>query len=264
MPFLNHHGHRMHYLDIDERDDPSNGFPVVFLHGAGTSHLIWSMQIDEFVKTHRVIVPDLLGHGLSDDISDEADIENGYVYELAAVVEHLDLKDFVFVGHSMGGAIVMAYVLNEQLRQPRAIALVSTSPDLETSRILPGLAIESFESYLSIVTSHLTSVHSNIYRIRMREGSLGKSESEVVRRDLKACDRFDITPRLGDIQIPTFVICGEDDDVFRPGVGQRLNRLLPRSDIAMIKKGDHSPMVDMPNVFNPLLGKFLTWVENST
>ncbi|TFF93863.1 alpha/beta hydrolase [Candidatus Thorarchaeota archaeon] len=263
MPFLDHQGHRLHYLDIDNRPNPSRGFPIVFVHGAGTSHLIWSMQMEEFSKTHRVVVPDLLGHGLSDEVSDDADIETGYVAEIATLLEHLDLRDFVIVGHSMGGAVTMAYTLNRKLRQPRAIALVCTSPDLETSRILPGLAVESFESYLAIAVSHLTGIHSNVYKIRMKERALGKSESETVGRDLKACDRFDITSRVCDIEVPTFVICGEDDDVFPPGIAQALNRMLPHSDIAIIKKGDHTPMVDMPEIFNPLLRKFLVWVEKS-
>jgi pimeloyl-ACP methyl ester carboxylesterase len=264
MPFLDHKGHRLHYLDIDHRADPAHGFPVVFLHGAGTSHLIWSMQMEEFATTHRVIVPDLLGHGLCDEVSDDADIESGYVSELAAVVEQLDLDDFVLVGHSMGGGVVMSYTLNQELPQPRAMVLVCTSPDLETSKILPGLAVESLESYLNIAVSHLTGIHSNIYRVRMKERAMGKSESETVGRDLQACDKFDITSRVCDIQIPTFVICGEDDDVFPPGIAQKLNNLLPRSDIAVIKKGDHTPMVDLPEVFNPLLRKFLVWVEKST
>ena len=102
MPFFDYQGARLHYMDIDGRPKDDESTPVVFVHGAGSSIMIWTLQLLEFGERRRVIALDLSGHGESEKINQTPNIDVGFVNELAALIEHLALKEFILVGHSMG------------------------------------------------------------------------------------------------------------------------------------------------------------------
>ncbi|MGQ4871395.1 MAG: alpha/beta fold hydrolase [Candidatus Thorarchaeota archaeon] len=155
----------------------------------------------------------------------------------------------------------MAYLLSQPVRRPVAVALVDTSPDLDLSKIAPGLVIEAVESYFFLIKKRMTDKESLAYKIWKEEEDRKREHPETVRRDLRACDRFDITARVGDIDLPVFVIHGDDDDIIPLGVAEELVRRLPRADIAIVRGSDHCPMVQQPEEFNRLLGKFLDWVD---
>ncbi len=263
MPTFSYNNANLCYFVHDERDDKSHGFPVVFVHGAGSFHDIWRFQVREFKKTHRVITFDLSGHGCSDMTDEEITIAD-FAKELNVLIEHLDLHDFVLVGHSMGGGVVMSYVLNPAFRQPRAIVLVDTSYDLDLTKLTPGLAIEFVEEMVFRLTAKLKRQNSEALDILNAEQEMRRRHPKMFPRDLKACHIFDIRDRLGEITVPTFVLHGTDDDVIRPGYAQELEDALPRADIALIRDSNHQPMIEQPKRFNELLRKYLNWVESST
>ncbi len=260
MPFFNFDGHRLHYIDVHECGE-NCGLPLVLVHGAGSSHAIWTLQIAEFGKSRRMIALDLSGHGRSELIGEEADIVQGYARELEALINHLDLDKFVLAGHSMGGGAVMAYLLNKPQRVPVAVCLVDTSSDLDLSKLGPGLFIETIESYLFLIKKRMTDKDSLAYKIWKAEEDMKREHPEMVQRDLRACDRFDVTDRVSEIDLPTFVIHGEDDDIIPLGVAEALVKRLPRADIAIVRDSDHCPMVQQPDEFNRLMGKFLSWAD---
>lgn len=85
------------------------GNPLVLIHGFAEDGNIWKLQSEALSKDFKVIVPDLPGSGLSEAL----DIENLSIDDLAkaidAVVEAEGLRDFIMIGHSMGGYITLAY-----------------------------------------------------------------------------------------------------------------------------------------------------------
>ncbi|MHA2425543.1 MAG: alpha/beta fold hydrolase, partial [Candidatus Thorarchaeota archaeon] len=113
MPFFDYQDAKMHYVDLDQREDKSKGLTVLFVHGAGSSLMIWTLQLLEFRKQHRVIAVDLYGHGDSEDINYPPDIERGFTGQIKALVEYLGIENFVMIGHSMGGGVTMSYVLRD-------------------------------------------------------------------------------------------------------------------------------------------------------
>lgn len=263
MPFLDYHGSQLHYMDVDRRKDRRKGLTLVFVHGAGSSHIVWTLQKHEFCWTNRVVTPDLSGHGGSDNIEGEASVEDGYTNEIAALIDYLKLKRFILIGHSMGGGVVMSYVLRTELRQPRAISLVSTSADLELAKLIPGMAIESVETELLILKSRLIGDLSEGHAIKRMEEEIRRQSPQLLLRDLRACDKFDISGKLGMIKLPCLVIHGQDDHVVAPSLAQMLADELPRADIAFIRGADHLPMLEKPEEFNRLLAKYVHWVETS-
>ncbi|MFW9889212.1 MAG: alpha/beta fold hydrolase [Candidatus Thorarchaeota archaeon] len=260
MPYFRHQDTRLYYQERDKREDKTRGFPVVFVHGAGSSRRTWHMQTEAFEFTHRVLVPDLSGHGESEAGSAEISIE-GFAAELAALVEHLDLHDFVLVGHSMGGGVVMAYMLHEKYRKPLAITLVDTHPTLELSGLATGLAIETIETQLYLFRGRKERGKHGPYDIIREEEDIKRQHPTIMSRDLAACNKFDVSDRVGEIDVPVFVIVGEHDDIVTPQMAKQFEESLPRADIAVVKKSDHVPMLQNPEHFNELLKKFLEWVE---
>jgi pimeloyl-ACP methyl ester carboxylesterase len=267
MPFFEFRDRKLHYVDLDRREKRDDGLAIVFVHGAGSSHVIWTLQLIDFRNEHRVIALDLSGHGKSEKSKYEPSIEKGYAKELAALIEQLDLDDFVLVGHSMGGGVVMAYLLNDSARKPHGAVLVDTSPDLDLSKITIGLVIESLEEHkMPYDISNLDDDFKTMSVVKLKtiQKTINQLHATTILKDLTACDDFDITNRLGEINVPSFILVGQDDDIIPPHVAKKMEEALPRADIAVVKNADHTPMIEAPETFNNLLRKFLTWVSDNT
>src|SRR6185295_10840670 len=90
--------------------DWGEGQPIVFSHGWPLSADDWDAQIMFFLNHgYRVIAHDRRGHGRSSQTGDGHDMDH-YADDLAAVTEHLDLRDAIHVGHSTGGGEVVRYI----------------------------------------------------------------------------------------------------------------------------------------------------------
>jgi len=264
MPFFKHNGLKLHYIDETPSEPAAKGPSLLFIHGAGASHILWSLQVKHFKQTHRVIALDLSGHGDSQAAEEDPEIQDQYVRELASLVQHLSLDNFVLIGHSMGGGIAMSYVLQNDVRMPRALVLVSTSSDLDMRKRGPGMAKEAIEINLFLLQSALKRVKSPEYELKRAGTKVSLANPWIMQSDLRACDQFDISDRVGEITLPAFVIVGEHDDLIPPSVAKQLEVSLPRADIAVIRGANHSPMIEAPEEFNRLLSKFLKWVESNS
>jgi non-heme chloroperoxidase len=119
--------------------DWGSGQPIVFSHGWPLSADDWDNQMLFFLaQGFRVIAHDRRGHGRSEQVSDGHDMDH-YADDLAALVEHLDLRDVVHVGHSAGGGEVARYVGRHGESRVAKVVLISS--------ITPGvpLPVEAFD-----------------------------------------------------------------------------------------------------------------------
>ncbi|MGD9396445.1 MAG: alpha/beta hydrolase [Candidatus Thorarchaeota archaeon] len=260
MPSFEHNGIKIHYVDVDKREDRTTGIPLVFVHGAGSSHLIWALQLREFSKEHRTIALDLSGHGKSEDIKGAPSIELNYAEELASLIRHLNLDRFILVGHSMGGGVVMSYFLKENVQKPLALVLVSTSCDLDLSKFRAGLVKETIEDRVYFFKSRIFENYTAAYQVKKLDDEMRLANPLVMTRDLNACREFNISERCGMIDVPVFVLVGSNDDIITPAIAADFEKKLPRADIAVVKEADHIPMVEREEEFNRLFRKFVNWV----
>ena len=103
---------------------PKDAQPIVFHHGWPLSGDDWDAQMLYFVdKGYRVVAHDRRGHGRSAQVSDGHDMDH-YAADVAAVVEHLDLRNAVHIGHSTGGGEATHYVARHGQPQGRVAKLV--------------------------------------------------------------------------------------------------------------------------------------------
>lgn len=260
MPYFQHEGLKLHYVDVDKRVDKTSGIPLLFVHGAGSSHLAWSLQLRDLPDEFRLIAIDLSGHGKSEKMEGDLSIEEHFAEEVSSLVKHLGLNDFVLVAHSMGGGVAMAYTLKEAVVKPRGLVLVDTSSDLDLTKLGVGLAKDTIENHIRLFKKEY---FDEITDVKKAESRLLSANPQVMIRDLAACNSFDITDKLGLIDIPTFVIVGENDDVISPAIAKKLETALPRADLAVVKNADHTPMQEQPVMFNILLRKFVFWISSN-
>jgi 3-oxoadipate enol-lactonase len=264
VPYFDFRGAKMYYIDLDERDNPSRGLNIIFVHGAGSSRVVWALQLLELRKHHRVIALDLYGHGESDNLDIPPDVYCAFPEEVAALVEHLDLKDFVFVGHSMGGGVIMSYYLTEGFRKPRAMVLADTSLDLDLRKIIMGIVKETLEDHTprQDYQEHVDDLEK--FYLPDYKDIANKVHPLTLLRDLEACDRFDISARVDELTVPILVMVGEDDDIVKPKMARMFAMSLPNAEFVIVKDGDHTPMVEVWDTFNKLLIGFLSGVEENT
>ena len=260
MPFFEHNKTKIHYVDVDKRDDKTGGIPLVFVHGAGSSHLIWALQLREFSQEYRTIALDLSGHGKSEDIEGDPSIEMNYAEEVADLVRYLKLECFILVAHSMGGGVAMSYALKENVLKPKALVLVDTSSDLDLTKLRAGLVKETIEDRVYFFKGRLFNHYTDSYQLKKLDDDMRLANPLIMTRDLATCSKFNITDRVGEIDIPTFVLVGENDDIITPAMVADFEKKFPRADIAVVKGADHIPMVEQPEEFNRLFRKFIEWV----
>jgi pimeloyl-ACP methyl ester carboxylesterase len=262
MPLLEINATKIHYVDVDRRTDPSTGLPLVFIHGAGSSHFCWSFQLVKFSQTNRCIAIDLSGHGKSDSPNTPASIEYGYAHEVAHLINYLDLQEFILIGHSMGGGVALSYILHKEFRLPKALVLVDSSPDLHLRKVTPGLIIEAIEEQGKL-RQHTFEEYAQEHDMVKYEEVMKHVDAVAMQRDLLACNEFDVTDRLNEIDIPIFALVGEKDDVITPSIVKIYVEKLLHADLAVVRGADHVPMIEQPEEFNRLFRKFISWVQKT-
>src|SRR5688572_21789675 len=89
-----------------------NGPPVVLLHGAGEFAAVWMRVVPGLVRTHRVVVPDLPGHGSSGVAGDRTDAERVAAW-LAELIERTCVSPPALVGHGLGGAVAARFAVDQ-------------------------------------------------------------------------------------------------------------------------------------------------------
>src|SRR6202795_4482256 len=118
---------------------PKSAQPIVFHHGWPLSADDWDAQMLFFAHHgYRVVAFDRRGHGRSSQVSDGHDMDH-YATDAAAVVEHLNLRDAVHIGHSTGGGVVARYVARHgKGRVAKAVLISSVPPIMVKSATNPG------------------------------------------------------------------------------------------------------------------------------
>ena len=126
---------------------PRNAQPIVFHHGWPLSADDWDTQMLYFLdKGYRVVAHDRRGHGRSSQVSDGHDMDH-YAADAAAVVEHLDLRNAIHIGHSTGGGEATRYVARHGKGRVAKLVLIGAVPPImvKTPANPGGLPLEVFD-----------------------------------------------------------------------------------------------------------------------
>jgi len=213
---------------------PKDAQPIVFHHGWPLSSDDWDAQLLFFqANGYRVVAHDRRGHGRSSQVGTGHDMDH-YASDASAVVEHLDLKNAIHVGHSTGGGEVARYVAKygePQGRVAKVVLIASVPPIMLKSANNPeGTPIDVFDGlrkalaanrsqfFLDVPTGPFYGFNRAGAKISQgtienwwRQGMMGSALAHY--EGIKAFSETDQTDDLKAITVPTFVMQGDDDQI---------------------------------------------------
>ena len=242
------------------------GPALVFLHGVGLNQAIWAEQVKAFTSSQRVITYDLLGHGRSASVSENATLKD-WVLQLENVTRDLKLDRFSLVGFSFGGMVAQAYAA-EHADRIETLVLMSTVYDRnETERagVLGRLAKAQKEGPQAIIAAALSRWFSpefaaaNPDLMHRYEAMLtnNNASSFLAAYRCFATGDQDLVGRLSSFSRPTLVMTGALDGGSTPDMARRLAATIPAADCSILPQARHMMTVEMPDEVNSVLRRFL-------
>lgn len=213
---------------------PKDAQAIVFHHGWPLSADDWDVQMLFFVANgYRVVAHDRRGHGRSSQISTGHDMDH-YASDASAVVEHLDLRNAIHVGHSTGGGEVARYVAKygqPQGRVAKAVLIAAVPPLMvKTDKNPGGTPIEVYDGIRKALAENRAQffldvpsgpffgfnrpgakASQGIIQNWWRQGMMGSALAQY--EGIKAFSETDQTDDLKAITVPTLVLQGDDDQM---------------------------------------------------
>ncbi|MEJ5022834.1 alpha/beta hydrolase [Ochrobactrum vermis] len=211
---------------------PKNAQPIVFHHGWPLSSDDWDNQMLFFLSHgYRVVAFDRRGHGRSDQ-TDTGNEMDTYAADTADVVNALDLRNAVHIGHSTGGGVVARYVAQaEPGRVAKAVLISAVTPVMLQSASNPeGTPMKVFDSFRAALVANRAQFFRDVpsgpfYGFNRdgaeisqglidnwwRQGMAGSAKAQY--DSIKAFSETDFTDDLHAIDIPVLILHGEDDQI---------------------------------------------------
>ncbi|MEU3597660.1 alpha/beta hydrolase [Streptomyces sp. NPDC006798] len=263
-------------MDIGRRNnvtvtgDPQ-GPTVVLAHGFGCDQNMWRLTVPALARDHRVVLFDYVGCGRSDlsafSVERYASLE-GYARDVAEVCEALELRDAVFVGHSVSAmtGVLAAAMVPERIG---ALAMVAPSPrymDDEGYRGGFGAAdidelLASLDAnYLGWSAAMAPLIMGNPDRPELGEelrNSFCATDPEIGRVFARTTFLSDSRDDLKGVRVPTLVLECAEDMIAPREVGAFVHRSIPGSALVTLEATGHCPQLSAPEATNRALLEFL-------
>lgn len=236
-----------------------SSLPVVLLHGAGGMHLYWPPEIRRLPGC-RLYALDLPGHGKSDAMGGLQTI-SAYAQQVLTWLDAVGISRAVFVGHSMGGAIALA-LATQSPEQVLGLGLVATGARLRVNPELLSDAASPTTFYKAIETLVCWSFSSQTpaRTLELATRRFGEVRPSVLYGDLLACNSFDLSESLEQIQCPTLLVCGTEDHMTPLRTSQLLAGKIPHTQLVTVQDAGHMVMLEQPQVVASALASFLSTI----
>lgn len=242
-------------------DGTPGGAPIVFANSLGTDLRLWDAIIPHLPDGLRIVRYDKRGHGLSS--APPAPYSMGaLVKDAEALLDHLEIRECVFVGLSIGGLIAQGLAV-KRMDQIRALVLSNTAAKIGTPPIwqqrmdavraggIETLADATMERWFSRDyrknPDHL--LWRNMMVRQPVDGYLGCCAA------ISGTDFY--TPTSG-LRLPTLGIAGSEDGSTPPDLVRETIDLIPGSRFELIRRAGHLPCVEKPAEYAALLQRFLS------
>lgn len=235
--------------------DWGTGQPVVFSHGWPLDADAWDPQL-RFAASHglRAIAHDRRGHGRSQQTWSGHDMDT-YADDLAALIDALDLRDAILVGHSTGGGEVARYVGRHGTRRIAKLVLISAVPPLmlKTAQNPAGTPIATFDALRAGILADRSQFYRELSAPFYGANRPGSKVSQGLRDQfwlqsmqaglaaahdcVKAFSETDLTADVQRIDIPTLIVHGDDDQIVPIEASARATARLVKNAVLEVYPG---------------------------
>ncbi|MHB8491076.1 MAG: alpha/beta fold hydrolase [Solirubrobacteraceae bacterium] len=274
------HGHEVMYRTVGE------GPPVVLIHGMVNSSRHWEQVALRLAEHHRVVAPDLIGHG--DSATPRGDYSLGAhaaaIRDLLAVI---GVDGATIVGHSLGGGVAMQYIYQFPDRVQRLVLISSGGLGHEVSPLLRTAALPGVSAALALganrrVADALRRVGTGLRERNVPQGVYLEAIARALRpleragarqaflQTLRAVidmrgQRVNAQDRLhmlsGPKPIPTLIMWGERDRTIPLEHGRNAHRAIPHSRFVTLERAAHFPHLEDPLGVASALARFIAETE---
>jgi pimeloyl-ACP methyl ester carboxylesterase len=267
------HGHELSYVDV------GSGPVVLFIHGILGSQGQWARLVDEMDDDHRVLVPDLFGHGESAKPLGDYSL-SAHAAAMRDLLDELGVERVTLVGHSLGGGIAMQFLYLFPERVDRLVLVARGGLGREVNLILRSATLPGAERVLSLVASapvlsRVAALGRGASKVGWRPGadlgaiwvgfsSLADRESrraflattraviDLGGQSISAHDHLE-----GVLPVPTLIVWGTKDRMIPASHAHSVQRAVPDSRLEMFEGAGHFPHLDDPDRFARVLREFI-------
>jgi proline iminopeptidase len=256
------------------------GRPLLIVNGGpGFDHgyLVTSPVWDELARTRRVVMYDQRGTGKSTAVKPGTPLALAdQLADLEAVRKSLGGQDVDLLGHSYGGAVVMAYTARFPDRVRRLLIVDSAAPKwTETvflfKQVYPDASerMDGFEfgaqfndsaaidaqvrEYLSMI--FWDPDHRDAFLKRWSPGSFRRHVNEPLDADM---GKYDLNPEIAKFRLPVLVITGRYDMNVAPVIAWKIHKAIPGSQLVVFDRSSHMPFFEEPERFKKVVEEFLS------
>jgi len=266
------------------------GKPLVFCYGLVCSSLHWTYQIEHFHQNYQAIWFDYRGHQNSEVPKnlDSLTLEN-VARDLGTVLDELNISDAVFLGHSMGVNVVLE-TYRQRPDRVAAMVLANGTAQRPLETLFRHNALQAgfhffkkiYRKAPELVSFLLNSQKGNpLARTLVALGGfnphltpqadielyvdqvLGMDPSILIHL-IENYDAYDANAWLHTIDVPTLILAGEQDRLIPLEQQELMHQLIPSSQLEIIQHGSHCPQMDLPDLVNLRIEKFLQRINYDT
>lgn len=249
-----------------------SGEPLVFVNGISTDLTIWSRQLQELSKDHRVVLFDHRGTGHSERS------DGGFPYSMEALatdalrlLDALDIPCVHLVGHSMGGLVTqhMALQAPDRVRTLILAAAFARAPKMAHityslgADLLENVGVEAYVNLVIAQNYAHRYVEENyrelllMRRLLVRQLEEAPIDATVLRRQVASILAHDTQEALSRLDTPTLVLVGEHDVVVPAYAARDLAERIPNARLEVLNGCAHNLMIERPTEFNGRVRAFI-------
>ncbi|MFF3935522.1 alpha/beta fold hydrolase [Streptomyces phaeofaciens] len=248
--------------------EAGSGDLVVLVHSGFVDHRVYDAVIPALARTHRIVAPDVRGHGASAN----ATRPFRWADDLAALLRHLDAGPAVLVGVSMGGLIVSDTLLEHpELVRAAVVAGASTGEFEDTdpwhraiqAEIARCLAAGDLEGWLKVFLSFVPGPHRTLDEVdqdiprRLSEMALNTLSKHTPGEKDWLVRVTDTWSRVPKIDVPVLTVNGALDTADVIAAGRRLADTVRDGRSVLMEGTAHYPMMEKPEEFTAVVTDFL-------
>jgi pimeloyl-ACP methyl ester carboxylesterase len=247
--------------------DRGTGVPLVLLHGWSMSGRFFARQLKPLAARHRIIIPDLRGHGRSGKSFDGHTVDQ-YADDVTVLLQHLEVDRPVLVGWSMGVMVAYGVLQRQGMGAARGLVVAEQVPtdyrwpdydfgvfDAET---MYGMNKQLVHDQKGLATHFADAM---VHAPNDESRAFMSSEMLLVPPAIASAILLDQTLRddrgfIPTITVPTLVVFGADASLTDPEAGRWISSQIPGSRFVAIDEASHCPFYEQPERFNQLVSEF--------
>ncbi len=274
-------GTRIWYRFYPEGEKPV----IIFSNGIACDTSYWRYLVRDFMGKHPMLIWDYRGHGNSDLPSDFTKSSMDILVEdLHAIVKHLELNNYILVGHSMGVQFNYEYYkhypedvvglvpilgtygypfktffdmdIMEKIYPTLLYPFLKKFGNLLISTIAP-IASTSIPFYIGLALKSINPCLSSKEKMRPYFEHLAKLNMEFAAEMFLHMSRHTAEDVLPEIKVPVLIIAGENDTFTPLWLSQKMKDMIPTAEMIILEKGSHAALVEYPDLIHCKIKEFI-------